>query len=189
MGHPNNMTQQTAPDFLTALPVSDGLVTVRTMSDADAQAYADGTDDAQVQRFAHLPLEKYTAQIVRSMLHGVIADGLRNGTLAVLTIADANSQAFLGSMVLFDIQPEEAELGYWVAPEHRGRGISGRALRLSKKIARSLGWKRLHARTVQDNLASEKVLLAAGFVQQGPAQAEQTPAGKVEMGVRYSIEI
>lgn len=189
MDLPNNMTRQTSADFLTALPISDGLVTVRPMSDADAQAYAAGTDDAQVQRFAHLPLEKYSTQIVLDMLHGVIADGLRNGTLAVLTIADASSQEFLGSLVIFDIQSEDAEVGYWVAPAHRGRGVSGRALRLSMEIARSLGWKRLRARTVQDNPASEKVLLAAGFVQQGQAQPEHTPSGKIEMGVHYSIAI
>lgn len=189
MDHANNMCRRKAVDFLAVLPVSDGLVTLRPLSDADAKSYAAGTDDVQVRRFAHLPLEKYTAQIVRDLIHGVIGDGLHNGSLAILAIADASSQTFLGSLVIFDIQKEDAEVGYWVGPEHRGRGVSGRALRLSKEVARSVGWKRLRARTTQDNPASEKVLLAAGFVQQGEARPEHTPSGKLELGVHYCIDI
>lgn len=189
MEYIHSSVRRKSVDFLSVLPVSDGLVTVRPLSDADAQSYAAGTNDAQVRRFAHLPIDKYTPQVVRDMIRGAIADRLRNGTLAVLAIADASTQTFLGSLVIFDIQPEDAEVGYWVGPEHRGRGVSGRALRLSMEVARSVGWKRLRARTVQDNPASERVLLAAGFVQQGEAQPEHTPSGKLEMGVHYSIAI
>src|SRR5690606_5893206 len=63
-------------NFLAVLPISDGVVTIRAMSDADAEAYAAGTNDASVKHFAHLPLDKYTPQIVRDMIRGAIADGL-----------------------------------------------------------------------------------------------------------------
>lgn len=189
MDKPKRSPEKSAGNFLDALPIADGVVAIRIMSDADAQAYAGGTEDAQVKRFAHLPLEQYTQQIVRDMIQGVIADGLRDGKLAVLTIADASSDAFLGSLVFFDITPDDAEIGYWVAPGHRGRKVSGRALRLSLEIARSLGMKKLRARTVRENPASEKALLGAGFEQVGEAQRSVTPSGKVEMSVSYCVEV
>jgi ribosomal-protein-alanine N-acetyltransferase len=175
--------------FLTVLPISDGVVKIRAMSDADAEAYVAGTNDALVKRFAHLPLEEYTPQIVRNMIQGAIAEGLRDGTLAVLAISSASSDSFLGSLVFFDIKPDDAEIGYWVAPEHRGRKVSGQALTLAIEIARKLGLKRLRARTVQENTASEKVLLNAGFEQVGEARPEIVPSGKTEMGVNYLIEV
>lgn len=176
-------------NFLAVLPISDGVVTIRAMADADAEAYAAGTDDALVKHFAHLPLDEYTPQIVGDMIRGVIADGLRDGSLAVLTISDANSDSFLGSLVIFDVKPDDAEIGYWVAPEHRGRKISGRALALAIEMGRKLGLKMLRARTVQENPASERVLRNAGFEQVGEARPEIVPSGKTEMSVNYLIRV
>lgn len=190
MSNPNDTGGgSTDRNFITVLPISDEAVIVRAMSDADAEAYAAGTDDALVKRFAHLPLEEYTPQIVRDMIRGAIAEGLRDGTLAVLAIADAKSHLFLGSLVFFDIKSDDAEIGYWVAPEHRGRKVSGRALTLATSIARKLGLKRLRARTVQENPASERVLLNSGFEQVGDARPEMTPSGKTEMSVHFIIEV
>lgn len=159
------------------------------MTSADAEAYAAGAGDDLVKRFAHLPLENYTPQIVREMIQGVISDGLRDGNLAILTIADSGSDAFLGSLVVFDITAEDAEVGYWVGPEHRGRNISGRALALALEMARKLKLNGLRARTVLDNPASQKSLLKAGFEQQGEPAPQVTPSGKTEMGVSYAIRL
>ncbi|MBV2142971.1 GNAT family N-acetyltransferase [Falsochrobactrum sp. TDYN1] len=190
MGNPKGALDLSADrDFLSVLPISDGLVTIRAMSDADAEAYAAGTNDALVKHFAHLPLEEYTPQIVRDMIQGAIADGLRDGTLAVLTISDAGSDSFLGSLVFFDVKPDDAEIGYWVGPEHRGRRVSGHALTLAKDMARKLRLKNLRARTVQENPASERVLLRAGFKQVGEARPEIVPSGKTEMSVNYLAEL
>ncbi|KAB2693100.1 GNAT family N-acetyltransferase [Brucella intermedia] len=195
-GNSSKMNKRTAKhseckirNFLEALPISDGAIAVRVMSHADAEAYASGTDDALVRRFAHLPLEKYTPQVVHDLIQGAIADGLRDGTLAVLTISDASSDSFLGSLVFFDVTSDDAEIGYWVAPEHRGRRVSGRALVLAMEIGRKLGLKKLRARTVQNNPASGKVLLGAGFEQVGNPLPQVAPSGKTEMSVNYLVEL
>ena len=174
--------------FLSVLPVSDGTVSIRTMSAADAEAYAAGTKDALVKRFAHLPLESYTPQVVLTMIEGAIAEGLRDGTLAVLTIGDARSNTFLGSLVFFDITTDDAEIGYWIAPEHRGRSVASRALALTVEIASGLSFKRLRAKTVEDNPVSQKVLLKAGFEQSGDVRPEVAPSGKTQMSVNYIFE-
>ncbi|MEV0704705.1 hypothetical protein AB0I53_43240 [Saccharopolyspora sp. NPDC050389] len=69
-----------------ALPenLTDTVITVRHLADRDAAAFAAGTTDAAVRRFAHLPTPHYTAETVREQIRGVIADGLRDGNLAVL---------------------------------------------------------------------------------------------------------
>lgn len=190
ISNPNNLIEALVEkDFLAILPLSDGVVTLRVMSLADAEAYAVGTNDASVKRFAHLPLPEYTPQIVRDMLQGAIADGLRDGSLAVLTISDADSDSFLGSLVFFGIQSDEAEIGYWVSSEHRGRKVSARALTLAARMARTLGLRWLRARTVQENPASERALLSAGFERQGEVRPEIAPSGKTEMSVSYRLEV
>ena len=176
-------------DFRAVLPVTDGMVTIRTMSAADAEAYAAGTEDVLVKRFAHLPLDTYTPQIVRTMIDGAVAEGLRDGTLAVLAICDARSGAFLGSLVFFDITSDDAEIGYWVAPEHRGRAVASQALTLAFDIAGAVGLKRLRAKTVEENPASQKVLLNAGFEPSGDACPEVLPSGKTRMSVTYLLEL
>ena len=82
---------------------------------------------------------------------------------AVLAICDAQSNQFLGSMVFFDATLDDTEIGYWVAPEHRGRKVALRALTLAVEMAGALGLKRLRARTVEENPPSQKVLLKAGL--------------------------
>ena len=119
----------------------------------------------------------------------MIADGLRDGNLAILTIADPVSDAFLGSLVVFDITDDDAEVGYWVGPEHRGKNISGRAVELALEMARRLKLTGLRARTVLDNPASQKSLLKAGFEQQGEPERQVTPSGKTAMSVNYAIRL
>lgn len=181
--------KKAAPDLRSALPVTGQSLAIRPMMPADAEAYAAGAGDDLVRRFAHLPLETYTPQIVRDLIHGVIADGLRDGNLAILTIADPASDTFLGSLVVFDITDDDAEVGYWVGPEHRGKNISGRALELALEMARRLTLHGLRARTVLDNPASQKSLLKAGFEQQGEPELQVTPSGKTAMGVHYAIRL
>lgn len=176
-------------DFLAVLPVSDGIVTIRAMVARDAEAYASGTEDALVKRFAHLPLDRYTPQIVHTMIDGVMADGLRDGTLAVLAISDAKSNQFLGSLVFFDITSDDAEIGYWVAPEHRGHGVAGLAIALALDVARALDLQRLRAKTVKENPASQQVLIKAGFEPWGHAKPEALPSGETRMSVGYRFDL
>ena len=176
-------------DFLALLPISDGIVTIRAMSAADAEAYASGTEDALVKRFAHLPLDTYTPQIVRTLIDGAIADGLRDGALAVLAICDARSNQFLGSLVFFDVTSDDAEIGYWVAPEHRGLGVAVRALALAIEMAGALSLKQLRAKTVEENPPSQKVLLTTGFEPSGDVRPEVLPSGRTQMSITYLFKL
>lgn len=166
----------------------DGVIRVRYLDDRDAEAFAEGSGDAEVRRFAHLPLGRYTPRLVRNMVRGEVAEGLRSGQLAVFAIADAHDDAFLGSITLFGVGPENAtaEVGFWLGPDGRGRGAASRALRLVCAWgAQSLGLRVLHARTAPDNLASQRLLERSGFERQGDAYPDTTPDGAEVLVLAY----
>ena len=161
------------------LPVEEGDIVVRTLRHTDAEAFALGTKDPAVRAYGHLPLPDYTSQVVHEQIDGVIADGLADGSLAVLAIADATTDQFLGSLVLFDVRQGRAEVGFWLAPEGRGRGAARKALVAGLTLARHAGLGLLDARTAPENAASLRVLESAGFRQQGGPVEQETPAGAV----------
>src|SRR5690606_24256669 len=113
------------------------------------------------------PLANYTPEIVREQIDGVIAQGLADGSLAVLAIADEESDRFLGSVVLFDPHEDRAEVGFWLTPEARGRGAAAAAVRAVGSLAAKAGLSWLEARTSPENVASRRVLEACGFEQRG----------------------
>lgn len=149
---------------ISFLPLSDDRVRLRAMTHADAAAYAQGTEDEAVRTFAHLPAPRYTPGSVIQMIDGVIDEGLTRGDLAVLTIADAATDRFAGSLVLFDVTEDMAEVGFWLRPEARGAGLAAAALRLASRWAQFSGLSVLTARTATGNVASQHVLAKSGFL-------------------------
>ena len=174
---------------LDALPLTEGQVRVRALEHGDAAAYASGSRDEAVRRFGHLPLSEYTEDIVREQIDGVIADGLADGSLAVLAIADARSDDFLGSIVLFDVRGDRAEVGFWLAPWGRGRGAAREALSAAARLAAEMGLNYLDARTVPDNDASRRTLLSAGYRQVGEPRTTTAPSGAVVTALTFERSV
>lgn len=168
-------------DLATLLPRTLDGITLRPLDHRDAGAYAEGTADPLVRRYAHLPEPEYDAHRVRQLIDHEIADGLRTGTLAVLAVAEEDTDEFLGSLVLFDVSPEEAEVGFWLGPGARGRGAASAALTLAADLARDLGLVRLRARTAVANDSSHRVLERAGFRRCGSPVVGHTPSGAEEV--------
>jgi len=76
----------------------------------------------------------------------------------------------LGRFNLYDIQDGTAVLGYRVAQHVAGRGVATAAVReLCGLAAAQYGLGTLKAATSHDNVASQKVLIKAGFHPVGPA--------------------
>ena len=78
--------------------------------------------------------------------------------------------AVLGRFNLVFVGDGVAELGYRVAQRATGRGVASAAVRELGSLATSRhGVSTLRAATSHENVASQRVLLNAGFVEVGPA--------------------
>lgn len=177
-------TGDIATEWKRFLPVRAASVRLRALTADDADAYAAGTADPTVRAYAHLPEPSYTPERVRELVAGPIEEGLREGSLAVLAIADQDG-TFLGSMVVFDVEAPSAEVGFWLAPEARGRGAATGALEAAGELARSVGLTELRARTVVANDASAATLRRAGFVPVGEPELSITPSGEEALAQHY----
>ncbi len=96
--------------------------------------------------------------------------GWRAGSKFAFGVFHADDGTLLGGAGLsrLDRDAGSANLGYWVASPHRGRGVATRAARL---VARSgfehVGLTRLEIVTLPDNHASQRVATRLGAARMG----------------------
>jgi RimJ/RimL family protein N-acetyltransferase len=65
----------------------------------------------------------------------------------------------------FDVAVRRSEIGWWLGPEARGRGVAAAAVDLAATwaLGEPLGLRQVWARVAPDNVASSRVAAAAGF--------------------------
>lgn len=67
------------------------------------------------------------------------------------------------------------EIGYSVVPEFRGQGLASELIAaLTERAFLTTGVERVRAHTTGDNVASQRALRRAGFVEQGPGEEPGT---------------
>ena len=94
----------------------------------------------------------------------------RSGTRARLTILEQSSHDFRGRIVVHNVDWDNAraELGVWVIPQERGKGLARVALRLAAGwLFESCGLARLELLTEPDNEPLLRAAAAAGFIREG----------------------
>ncbi len=101
--------------------------------------------------------------------HNALLAEQKAGTGAFYVLV-AEDGSVLGRFNLYRPQDGTAELGYRVAERVAGRGMATAAVRELCRLAVSRhGLRELRAAASDANVASQKVLTKAGFVQTGPA--------------------
>lgn len=96
------------------------------------------------------------------------------GRRASYVLVDADDGAVVARFNLVFVDEGVAEVGYRVAQRVAGRGVATAGLsELCRLAASAHGLKTLRAATSSENLASQKVLLKAGFVHVGPADPSE----------------
>ncbi|WP_200215959.1 GNAT family N-acetyltransferase [Micromonospora coerulea] len=124
--------------------------------------------DPLTQRFISGLPDPYTEETARWWVtEGAPAAWTAGG--AAYAIADPASDRLLGGVGLSQVVPfrAQAEIGYWVAPWARGRGVATAATRALARHAFATGTARLELLTHPENTPSQRVALAAGFRHEG----------------------
>jgi RimJ/RimL family protein N-acetyltransferase len=151
----------------------DGL-RLRPQAERDLPRVVTGCADPECVRWMRLT-ERVTEESARANwaeeLHRMAL-----GTAVRWVVADRDTDDLLGIVSLFGMDEraaDGAELGYWVHPEARGRGVAVRASRAAVRHAfvpvedGGLGRARVHALIGTENVASLAVVARAGFRQVG----------------------
>lgn len=169
------------------LPISDGLRSLRVLAVQDAQRYLAGARDPLVQEFGHLPPVEHTEESVTNLAETEAPEGIARGDLGLLSIVD-DADKFLGSLMLFNVTRDSAEVGVWLHPDERGSGHALGALELAIAFAKRSGLHDLTARTVADSYSANHVVERAGF-QEIARGVAKTPAGEDAPHIHYRIEL
>jgi RimJ/RimL family protein N-acetyltransferase len=134
----------------------------------DVDDLVSGYSDAETRRFMHALPAPFTRRhgewYVAEGVPAIITEGG-----AAYAIADPRTDRLLGGAGLERAVPsrQQAELGYWVGPWARRRGVATAAVRALCEQAFHTGTARLELLTHWENEASQRVALAAGFQREG----------------------
>lgn len=110
----------------------------------------------------------------------LIADQ-QSGIGAFFVFVDEHG-AVVGRFNLYAIQDGTAEVGYRVAERVSGRGVATNGLRELCRIARNdIGLRRLTAAASDNNVASQRVLVKAGFITIGQTDVAGRPGSMFEL--------
>jgi RimJ/RimL family protein N-acetyltransferase len=167
------------PDSLT-----DGDVVLRRLRAGDAEAYvAAFRADPDLGRLLGMEEDPDEAKVREraERLPGLAAEG----RLVELAISDPADDAFLGSMMLhsFDGTHRRCEVGFWLVPAARGRGVGSRSVALAVSSAlETLDLLRVEMTTTPDNDAVFALARRLGFAQEGVLRKRN-----VERGVRVDV--
>ena len=112
-----------------------------------------------------------------------------SGRMLPLVATEAGSGDVLGGGTLHHLDAERAiiEIGYWLLPHARGRGVATRIARLLAQHSFSLGVQRVEAYVNVGNGASDRVLERAGFTREGVVRSLPKPDGTRVDKTLYSL--
>lgn len=166
--------------------LSDGVVRLRALSEADLHAVVEQCRDSEVIRFTTIPLE-YGPPQAQEFLASVRADWSdRSGTTARTWAIDvarprsgqpsgssvSGAWQFAGTTAYRPDGPGTANVGYLVHPAARGAGVASRALRLLvDHLFADETQQVLHWRAITGNWASRRVAWSCGFRFEGLQRA------------------
>jgi ribosomal-protein-alanine N-acetyltransferase len=151
--------------------LSDGVVRLRPWSDGDLECVREASEEGEIPERTTVPKTFTVAEglafVARQQRRRVDGEGM------ALAIVRSDKDRAVGH-VYIAVRPQRRVygLGYWLALSARGHGYASRAARLAAVWALGPGGgNRIEAWVMTGNVASERVLLAAGFTREGVLRA------------------
>lgn len=196
------MTTDSAPDpeapGETSTPVRDfagaALCTrrleLRPWAEADIDAITAACQDPEIQRYVPVPVP-YERSDAEAYVRRTVPLGRAEGTDVVFGVYSVSDGLPVAAVGLHRIRHLDnpcggvGEIGYWTAPEARGRGYMTEAVR---EVCRwgfaDLGLARIEWLAVAGNAASWRVVEKLGFTREGTLRAYTVHRGeRVDMWI------
>ena len=154
-----------------------GALVLRFPSLDDVDAILPAFTDAELREAANLPAfdrDQLAASIDELPSLAAV------GRLLALAAVDAETGEIVGGGTLHHLDTERriVEIGYFVLPSARRRGVAATVARMLAEHAFSLGVERVAAYVNVGNVASERVAERAGFTREGVVRSMPVPDGR-----------
>ena len=167
----------------------DGRVALRLLEPGDADDFLEGLRDPAVHHLAYGDRMPVKRSAVADLITRVPLR-LASGDALVMAVVERGAGAFLGITMLFgcDASSTAAEIGFWLMPEARGRGLGTEAIRLTLSWAFDvLGMERINGLTDLANEAGQRSMERAGLRREGVLRGiGLTARGRKDM-ISYSV--
>src|SRR5712691_8710664 len=165
------------------MELRDGDILLRPWTLDDVPAIIDACNDPEIQFWIPVIPRPYTEADALAFVQGE-APGVGTHQFAVTA-----SARVIGSIGMKVNDFHTGHIGYWCAPDARGRGMTTRALRLLCKHAfDELELERLELITDPDNDASQRVAENVGFQREGVLRSHLLhPDGRRRDSVMFSL--
>jgi RimJ/RimL family protein N-acetyltransferase len=169
--------------------LADDVVLLRAWSEADVPGKLLAFSDPVMQRFSWRTTP-YSEADARSDLVEQEEARMRGEELNIALVDPGDRAAVLGGCSLEGVRLHRgcAAIGYWLAPEARGRGVATHAVCLLAQWAfAELGLARLELTCGPDNEASQRIAERCGFVREGVLRSHVPFKGARRDSVIYSL--
>ena len=165
-------------------------IILRPLKKSDVPSIFKYTKSADIPRFTFVPSPNTVENIQRFIRKTHLS--ARKGTDYVFGIVPHDSDEVVGTLDIHGISAvhKKAGIGYWLAKKYRGRGIMPEAVGLVLKFCfNELKLHRVHAGTLLDNTASQKLLKKCGFSYEGTHRNFYRHRGRIKNVHMYAITI
>ncbi len=167
-------------------PLNDGTVALRPWTHADVPTLVAACSDPEIARWTTVP-NPYAEPDAEAWLDGQAA-GMASGHALPVAIVSPEQGEVLGAIEVGWRGDGVGEIGYWVAPWARRRGVASAAVRLLSRWAIDhLHAQRLQLKAEVRNHASQGVALRAGYRQEGVLRSYATIKGERRDMVMFSL--
>jgi RimJ/RimL family protein N-acetyltransferase len=144
--------------------IAAGWLTLRPFTPADIPWVYEVSLDPVLQRFMQVP-SPYRLEDAASHVEQAYIAGWDDGRRAEFVAQDAATATRLGRVGLRLGEPGAAEVGYWVDPRARKRGVATTAVRaVCQWAVTTAGIELIEWRCEAGNIASRRVAEKAGFL-------------------------
>lgn len=154
-----------------------GKIVLRFPSPDDVDAILPAFTDPDLRDAGNLPAFDRAALVASIEELPLLAEV---GRLLALAAVDAETGEVVGGATLHHLDAERkiVEIGYFVLPHARRRGVATTIARLLAEHAFTLGIERVAAYVNVGNIASERVVERAGFTREGVVRSMPKPDGR-----------